>query len=70
MQQYPEANLAAKRCVISRSNALGTSATLTVWRKLASLGYRSSYSHCGAYYTPDSIAQYDELGPWAYRDTW
>lgn len=49
-------------------SALGTSVTFTVLRKLAPLGYRSSYSHCGAYYTLDSIAQYDELGLWSYRD--
>jgi hypothetical protein len=49
-------------------SALGTAVTLTVLRKLAPLGYRSSYSHCGAYYTLDSIAQYDELGLWSYRD--
>ena len=49
-------------------SALGTSVTFTVLRKLAPLGYRSSYSHCGTYYTLDSIAQYDERGLWAYRD--
>src|SRR5882724_11278968 len=48
--------------------ALGTSVTYTVLRKLSPLGYRSSYSHGGAYYTLDSIAHYDELGLWAYRD--
>jgi len=30
----------------------------TVFRKLSTLPYRSSYSHCGAYYTLDSIAQF------------
>jgi len=48
--------------------ALGTSVTYTVLRKLSPLGYRSSYSHGGTYYTLDSIAHYDELGLWAYRD--
>lgn len=48
--------------------ALGTAVALTVLRKLTSLGYRSSYSHCGAYYTLDSIAQYDQLGLWSHRD--
>jgi len=48
--------------------ALGTSVTYTVLRKLSPLGYRSSYSHGGAFYTLDSIAYYDELGLWAYRD--
>jgi len=48
--------------------ALGTDVAVTVFRKLAALPYRSSYSHTGAYYTLDSIAQYDELGLWSYRD--
>ena len=49
-------------------SALGTSVTFTVLRKLTPLGYRSSYSHGGTYYTLDSIAQYHELGLWSYRD--
>src|SRR2546422_1922309 len=49
-------------------SALGTTVAVTVFRKLAALPYRSSYSHCGAYYTLDSIAHYDELGLWSYRD--
>jgi hypothetical protein len=48
--------------------ALGTTVAVTVFRKLSTLPYRSSYSHCGAYYTLDSIAKYDELGLWTYRD--
>ena len=44
--------------------ALGTAVTFTVLRKLSSLGYRSSYSHGGTYYTLDCIAQYDRLGLW------
>src|SRR5437763_12170754 len=48
--------------------ALGTSVTYTVLRKLSLFGYRSSYSHSGTYYTLDSIAHYDELGLWSYRD--
>jgi hypothetical protein len=48
--------------------ALGTSVSVTVFRKLAALPYRSSYSHCGAYYTLDTIARYDELGLWTHRD--
>jgi hypothetical protein len=48
--------------------ALGSDVAVTVFRKLAALPYRSSYSHRGAYYTLDSLAQYDELGLWTYRD--
>lgn len=49
-------------------SALGTAVTFTVLRKLSPLGYRSSYSHGGTYYTLDAIAQYDQLGLWSYRD--
>lgn len=48
--------------------ALGTAVTLTVLRKLSPLGYRSSYSHGGTYYTLDVIAQYDERGLWSWRN--
>lgn len=48
--------------------ALGATADLTVFRKLATLPYRTSYSHRGAYYTLDTLAHYDELGLWSYRD--
>ena len=48
--------------------ALGTSVRRTVFRKLRELSYRSSYSHCGSYYTLDEIAQFDELGLWFFQD--
>lgn len=48
--------------------ALGTSVTFTVLRKLSALGYRSSYSHAGSFYTLETIAQFDELGLWGHRD--
>src|ERR1035438_338079 len=48
--------------------ALGSCITYTVLRKLSPLGYRSSYSHGGTYYTLDSIAHYDELGLWSWGD--
>lgn len=48
--------------------ALGSSVTYTVLRKLSPLGYRSSYSHNGTYYTLDAIAHYDERGLWSWGD--
>jgi hypothetical protein len=48
--------------------ALGTSVTYTVLRKLSPLGYRSSYSHGGTFFTLDTIARYDELGLWSHHD--
>jgi hypothetical protein len=48
--------------------ALGTAVDGTVFRKLATLPYRTSYSHRGAYYTLDTLAHYDDLGLWSYQD--
>ena len=50
--------------------ALGTDARRTVFRKLREIHYRTSYSHRGAYYTLDDVADFDELGLWAYEDVW
>ena len=44
--------------------ALGTTAKMTVFRKLKVLPYRASYSHAGRYYTLDEIAEYDHHGLW------
>jgi len=50
--------------------ALGSLATMTVFRKLKGLGYRTSYSHRGKYYTLAAIPRFDERGLWAYRAVW
>src|SRR5213593_621098 len=50
--------------------SLGTSATMTVFRKLKALGYRTSYSHRGKYYTLADIPRFDEQGLWSYRAVW
>lgn len=47
---------------------LGTEARRTVFRKLNELSCRSSYSHCGRYYTLDDVAEFDELGLWSHRE--
>lgn len=49
---------------------LGSPATMTVFRKLSALGYRSSFSHRGQYYTLADIPQFDDLGLWSYRSVW
>lgn len=49
------------------AEALGTSVRMTVFRKLNSLSYRTSYSHAGKYYTLDEIARYDEYGLWSFN---
>jgi hypothetical protein len=50
--------------------ALGTNARRTVFRKLNELAYRTSYSHCGRYYTLDEVAEFDERGLWSCREVW
>jgi len=47
--------------------ALGTTGERTVFRKLAEMSYRTSYSHCGRYYTLDEIARFDHLGLWSHQ---
>jgi len=49
---------------------LGTSSTMTVFRKLKCLEYFSSYSHRGKYYTLNSIAEFDEAGLWSFNSIW
>ena len=49
---------------------LCTNSTMTVFRKLKSLEYRSSYSHRGKYYTLNSIAEFDEVGLWSFNSIW
>jgi len=48
-------------------SALGTQADVTVFRKLATLPYRTSYSDRGSFYTLDSIAHFDARGLWFCR---
>jgi hypothetical protein len=47
--------------------ALGRPSRTTVFRKLAALGTRASYSHQGRYQTLDRIAEYDDNGLWSFR---
>ena len=49
---------------------LGTSVKRTVFRKLKELGYRTSYSHRGGYYTLDDITDFDDRGLWSFQSVW
>jgi hypothetical protein len=49
---------------------LFTSSTMTVFRKLKSLKYLSSYSHRGKYYTLNFIPEFDETGLWSFNSIW
>lgn len=50
--------------------AMSTSATMTVFRRLAALGYRTSYSHRGKYYTLEDIPRFDDRGLWSHDTVW
>lgn len=47
--------------------ALGQCARMTSFRILQQLGYLSSYSHRGSYYTLAEMHVFDDYGLWAYR---
>jgi hypothetical protein len=50
--------------------ALGGAGALTVFRKLKSLRYLSSYTHRGRFYSLPEIARFDEFGLWTHDDVW
>jgi hypothetical protein len=47
--------------------ALGSQLSMTVYRKLNELGYLSSCSHSGRYYTLLHIPEFDRLGLWFHE---
>jgi hypothetical protein len=48
--------------------ALKVQSRVTVFRVLKAIGYHSSFSHAGRYYTLERIPEFDERGLWHYRD--
>ena len=48
-------------------STLRTQCRMTIFRKLSMLGYISSYSHSGKYYSLKRIARYNRYGIWAYE---
>jgi hypothetical protein len=50
--------------------ALGTAVDVTVFRKLKTLDYLSSYSHRGRYYTLRRIARFGPDGLWGREGVW
>lgn len=48
--------------------ALGTASRTTIFRILKSVGYFTSYSHAGRFYTLRNIPKFDRLGLWSWRD--
>jgi len=73
----PEASKTALRSLFRRTpvveldallRALKTGTYMSVLRRLTLLGYMTSYSHCGRYYTLREIPQFDECGLWHHGD--
>src|SRR5215469_14281283 len=56
--------------LLELKQALQTTSTMTVFRKLKALGYRTSYSHRGKYYTLLHVPQFDERGLWSRGGVW
>jgi hypothetical protein len=52
------------------STALGSASSITVFRKLDQLGYRTSYSHRGRFYTLERLARFDDSGLWSHDSVW
>jgi hypothetical protein len=52
------------------STTLGSASSITVFRKLDQLHYRTSYSHRGRFYTLDRIARFDDDGLWSHDAVW
>jgi hypothetical protein len=49
---------------------LGTTANLTVFRKLKLLDYLSSYTHRGRYYALRESVRFDDAGLWSFESVW
>ncbi|MCP5012937.1 MAG: hypothetical protein GY942_23410, partial [Aestuariibacter sp.] len=41
---------------------------MSVFRRLKTIGYRSSFNHAGRYYTLADVPRFDQWGLWFYRD--
>lgn len=49
-------------------STLGTRSRMTVFRRLRQVGYLSSFTHAGRYYTWPDIPKFDPHGLWFHRD--
>jgi hypothetical protein len=75
MTSRQEATEALRKLVRRRSvfdlealfGALGTRSRMTVFRRLRQVGYLSSFTHGGRYYTLQDIPKLDEQGLWFHR---
>lgn len=49
-------------------DGLGTDSRMTVFRRLRLVGYHTSYTHAGRYYTLTGSPQFDSLGLWFHGE--
>jgi len=49
-------------------HVLDTHSRMSVFRRLKPMGYLSSFTHAGCYYTLPDIAKFDAFGLWFYQD--
>ncbi len=49
-------------------HVLDTSSRMSVFRRLKPMGYLTSFTHAGRYYTLPDIPKFDKLGLWFYQD--
>ena len=49
------------------SQTLKTKSRMSIFRRLKEIGYFSSYTHAGRFYTLSHIPQFDEYGLWIYQ---
>ena len=50
-----------------RFQTLKTKSRMSIFRRLREIGYLSSYTHTGRYYTLSRIPQFDNYGLWFYQ---
>ena len=53
--------------LVKLKEILGTTSTMTVYRRLKSLSYIASYSHRGKYYTLPDIPEFNDTGIWSHK---
>jgi len=49
-------------------DVVGTQSRMTVFRRLREVGYRTSYTHRGGYYTLADLPDFDECGLWFHGE--
>ena len=49
------------------SRTLDTESRMSVFRRLKTFGYFSSYTHAGSFYTLSHIPQFDDYGLWMHQ---